>query len=284
MYSKILLATDLSDVSELLVEHLPNLIEVGLKEVVLVHVINIQDAGGLSGKLRQHDKESLKRQKVKLEQQGIRVRVRAPIGFPSYEINKIACREKVSLIVIGSHGRSLAREVVLGGTGEQIVRDAKKPILIMKLNIGRKQRCYLHCRNIFKTILYPTDFSNNAEKVLPYIRKAVDAGCRKVILLHVQEEHKIKPHLADRLEEFNKIDKDRLNRIKKELLHLGIKEVKTIVEVGKTIPIILRVSESEKVCLIALGARGRSLLEEIFIGGTATNVIRHARMPVLFIT
>ena len=30
MYSKVLLANDLSDVSKLLIEHLPNLIEVGL--------------------------------------------------------------------------------------------------------------------------------------------------------------------------------------------------------------------------------------------------------------
>ena len=54
MYSKVLLAVDLSDVSELLVDHLPNLIKAGLEEVVLVHVINIRDTG-YSEELKNHD-------------------------------------------------------------------------------------------------------------------------------------------------------------------------------------------------------------------------------------
>ena len=251
---------------------------------MLVHVVNIRDAGGLSGKFQEHGKKTLEQQKTKLEQKGIKTKVEVPIGFPSYEINEIADKENVSLIMIGSHGKSLAKEVLLGGTGEQIIRDARKPVLIMKLNIKEGEGCSLFCENIFKSILYPTDFSNDAEKVFPYIKKALDGGCEKIVLLHVQEEHKIKPHLENRLDEFNRIDQDRLDRIKKELLDLGAKDVKTIIEMGKTIPIILKVSESEDICLIALGARGRSLFGEIFIGSTANNVARHAKMPVLFIT
>lgn len=284
MYSKVLLATDLSEVSDLLIGHLPNLIKVGLKEVVLVHVVNIRDVGGLSGKFKRHTEKEIKKYQKILEQKGVKTKIKVPIGFPSYEINEIADKEKVSLIMIGSHGKSVAREILLGGTGEQIIRDSRRPVLIMKLNIKEGEGCSLYCENIFESILYPTDFSNNAEKVLPYIAKAIDAGCKKVVLLHVQEEHKIKPHLEHRLEEFNKIDQDRLDRIKKELLDLGVKEVKIVIELGKTIPIILRVSEAENLCLIALGARGRTLLEEVFIGSTANNIVRHAKMPVLFVT
>jgi len=284
MYSKVLLAIDLSDVAELLVDHLPNLIKVGLKEVVLVHVVNTREAGDYSEKLQEHDKEFLEKQKLKLNQKGVKVKVEVPIGFPSYEINEIAEEEKVSLIMIGSHGKGFVKEMIMGSTGEQIIRDARKPVLIIKLNVKEGEKCCIYCENIFKSILYPTDFSNDAEKVLPYIKKAIDAGCEKVLLLHVQEEHKIKPHLEDRLDEFNKIDQDRLDRIKKELIDLGAKDVKTIIEMGKTIPIILKVSEAEDACLIALGARGRSLFGEIFIGSTANNVARHAKMPVLFVT
>lgn len=284
MYSKVLLAVDVSEVSKLLVGHLPNLLRVGLKEVVLVHVVNLREAGDFSEQLKEHDKKFLDSQKKRLERKGIKVKVKVPIGFPSYEVNKIANEEKASLIIIGSHGKSLLKEMILGSTGEQIIRDARKPVLIMKIDIKEGGGCSLSCKNIFKAILYPTDFSNDAEKVLPYVKKALDAGCKKVVLLHVQEEHKIKPHLESRLDEFNKIDQDRLDRIKKELLGLGAKNVKTVIEMGKTIPIILKVSEAEGTCLIALGARGRSLFGEIFIGSTANNVVRHAKMPVLFVT
>lgn len=283
MYSKILLATDLSERSTLIVEHLPNLIKVGLQEVVLVHVVNIEYTGGLSEMLQEHDKKTLEQQKAKLEKSGIKVKIEVPLGFPSYEINKIADSENVSLIMIGSHGKSLTKEIILGCISEQIIRDARKPVIVMKVNI-EERKCGIYCENIFKKILYPTDFSDDAEKVLPYIVKALDAGCEQIILLHVQEEHKIKPHLESRLEEFNKIDQDRLNRIKNELLDSGAKNIKTIIEMGKTIPIILKVSESEKASLVALGARGRSLFGEIFVGSTANNVVRYAKMSVLFVS
>ncbi|MGA1869530.1 MAG: universal stress protein [bacterium] len=283
MYSKILLATDLSASSELLVKCVINLVTLGLREVVLVHVVSLRNAGDLSKRVQAHDKELIEKQKKRLEKKGIRVKVEVPIGFPSYEINEIAEKEDVSLIMIGSHSRSLIRDIILGSEGEQIIRDAKKPVLIMKFNVKEGRIAGVFCKNIFKTILYPTDFSDDAERVLPYIKKAFDAQCERIILLHVQEEQRIKPYFENRLKEFNRLDQARLERIKNELVGAGAVNVKTIVQTGKTIPLILKISEEEKCTLIALGARGRTLLGEIFIGSTANNVARHAKMSVLFI-
>lgn len=283
MYSKILLATDLSASSELLVKCVINLVTLGLQEVVLVHVVSLRDAGDLSEKVQEHDKELIEKQKKRLEKKGIRVKVEVPIGFPSYEINEIAEKENVSLIMIGSHSRSLIRDIILGSEGEQIIRDAKKPVLIIKFKVKEGRIAGVFCKNIFKTILYPTDFSDDAVRVLPYIKKALDAGCKRVILLHVQEEQRIKPHLENRLKEFNRLDQARLEEIKDELAEAGAMNVKIIVQTGKTIPLILKISEEEECTLIALGARGRTLLGEIFIGSTANNVARHAKMSVLFI-
>lgn len=284
MYSKILFATDLSEVSERIIEHLPNLLKVGLQEVVLVHVVSIRDTGDFAWKLQAHDQTILNAQKATLEQHGINIKVEVPVGLPSMEINDIAEKENVSLIMVGSHGRSLVSKILLGRTSEQIIRDARKPVLIMKLTPEEQPGCHLYCDNIFHAILYPTDFSDDAEKVLPYIKQGINGGCEKIVLLHVQEEHRIKPHLESRLEEFNQIDQDRLDRIKKELVEAGAKNVKTRIELGKAVPTILQVAEEEDCCLIALGARGRSLWGEIFIGSTANNVTRYAKCPVLFVT
>lgn len=284
MYSRILLATDLSNVSMLMIEHIPNLIPIGLKEILLVHVVDIRHAGGLARKLEAHDHERLEKERMLLAGYGLEVSVSTPIGIPSCEIKEIAEKERVSLVMIGSHGVGISQKLILGSTSEEVIRDAKRPVLIMKVDMKKGEGCSFACDNVFRTILYPTDFSNNAEKVLPYIKNSVDAGCEKVVLLHVQEERRIKPHLEHRLEEFNKIDQDRLDRIKVELLDLGVKEVKTMIKLGKTIPIILSVSEEEDACLIALGSRGRTLLEEVFIGSTANNIVRYARKPVLFVT
>lgn len=283
MYSKILFATDLSEVSERIIEHLPNLLNIGLQEVILVHVVNIRDTGDLAWKLQAHDQALLDAQKAKLAQHGLNVKVEVPLGLPSMEINAIAEKENVALIMVGSHGRNWMSKILLGRTTEQIIRDARKPVFIMKLTPEEQPGCHLYCDNIFHSILYPTDFSDDAEKVLPYIKQAINGSCERIVLLHVQEEHRIKPHLEHRLEEFNQIDQDRLDRIKKELLEAGAKNVMTRLELGKAVPTILQVAIEEDCCLIALGARGRSLFGEIFIGSTANNVARHAKCPVLFV-
>jgi nucleotide-binding universal stress UspA family protein len=41
---------------------------------------------------------------------------------------------------------------------------------------------------MFEKILYPTDFSDVAQKALTYIKKLKDSGARHVVILHVIDE------------------------------------------------------------------------------------------------
>ena len=41
---------------------------------------------------------------------------------------------------------------------------------------------------MFEKILYPTDFSDVAEKALTYIKRLKDSGAREVVVLHVIDE------------------------------------------------------------------------------------------------
>jgi len=40
--------------------------------------------------------------------------------------------EKVSLIVIGSHGKTNIKEMLMGSVSEKVVRRAKNPVLVIK--------------------------------------------------------------------------------------------------------------------------------------------------------
>jgi muramoyltetrapeptide carboxypeptidase LdcA involved in peptidoglycan recycling len=40
--------------------------------------------------------------------------------------------EKVSVIVIGSHGKTNLEEMFLGSVSEKVIRQSKKPVLIIK--------------------------------------------------------------------------------------------------------------------------------------------------------
>lgn len=56
---------------------------------------------------------------------------RIEVGIPLREILKVE-EEDVSVIAIGSHGKSNLQEMFLGSVSEKVARKCKKPILIIK--------------------------------------------------------------------------------------------------------------------------------------------------------
>lgn len=58
------------------------------------------------------------------------------VGVPSAEINKFAEENSVDLIVMGTHGWTGFRHLILGSTAENVVRTAKCPVLTVKSSDG----------------------------------------------------------------------------------------------------------------------------------------------------
>jgi nucleotide-binding universal stress UspA family protein len=67
-----------------------------------------------------------------LREVGFQVRTMVKTGVPLREILETEQRENVSLIVIGSHGKSNLEEVLLGSVSEKLIRKCAKPILVIK--------------------------------------------------------------------------------------------------------------------------------------------------------
>ena len=53
-------------------------------------------------------------------------------GIPLREILRTEEEESVSVIVIGSHGRTNLEEIFLGSVSEKVIRKCKKPVLVIK--------------------------------------------------------------------------------------------------------------------------------------------------------
>ena len=126
---------------------------------------------------------------------------------------------------------------------------------------------------MFEKILYPTDFSDVAEKALTYIKKLKDSGAREVVVLHV-----IDIRGGDRLhrflgeEKFKALEKSReeetqrhFRGIAKELEEAGFK-VTLRSETGIPVREILRVEKEEDVSAVVIGSHGMSNLQELFLG------------------
>jgi universal stress protein A len=63
---------------------------------------------------------------------GVEIAVQVKEGVPFVEIIRTAEREKADLIVMGSHGRTGVRHLLIGSVAERVVRKASCPVLVLK--------------------------------------------------------------------------------------------------------------------------------------------------------
>ena len=144
MFKKILYPTDFSDVSKKAIDYIKQLRERGAEMVIVLHVINQrgmqaieQYASGNSMEIEQRITDDAKQQiKViedELKKSGFKVKSMILTGIPVREILKAEEEEEnVSVIVIGSHGKSNLEEIFLGSVSEKVSRKCKSPVLIVK--------------------------------------------------------------------------------------------------------------------------------------------------------
>jgi len=143
MFKKILYPTDFSDVSKKALNYILQLKEAGAKEVVVLHVIDQKGidaisryaAGGAEPMIREITKEAReegKRIEKELMERGFIVKLRIETGVPLKEILKVEDEEKVSAIIIGSHGKTNLQEMFLGSVSEKVIHRSKNPVLVVK--------------------------------------------------------------------------------------------------------------------------------------------------------
>lgn len=150
MFRKILYPTDFSDCAVKALEYVKKLKEAGTEEVVVVHVMDVREMATMATgvawpgettvayelevqeMMRANAEKKLEAVKMEIENEGLKVSVKTPDGFPFKEILKIVEGEDVSLTVLGSHGKSNVREMLLGSVSEKVIRGSKRPVLVVK--------------------------------------------------------------------------------------------------------------------------------------------------------
>jgi len=69
---------------------------------------------------------------AKLRPQGITVEIEVVEGYPATAIEEEAARRQVDLIVIGTHGHTGLKHLLLGSVAERVVQKAPCPVLTVK--------------------------------------------------------------------------------------------------------------------------------------------------------
>ena len=287
MFAKTLIATDSSPASMAVAGCAGKLFELGTRDCVLAHCFDVREHVAFPDQIKAYIEERMETQKILLERHGFRTTVAVEPGVPAKVLPRIAAERHCSLIALGSHGTNLASDLFLGSTASEVLHQASQPVLLFRLNIDRltgQPVCRDSSSPLIRHIVFATDFSDHAAWAFEYVRDMAACGAGRVTLLHVQDKAKLSLHGAERMKEFDRIDRARLNGLKNRLpdarsLLTGIQ-----VRHGSPAQRILQTASSLNASLLVLGSRGRGYVNELFLGSVSYRVARHAECAVLVIS
>jgi nucleotide-binding universal stress UspA family protein len=190
------------------------------------------------------------------------------------QIQDVVKDEDIDLIVVGTHGRSGIRKVVLGSVAEEIFRHASCPVL----TVGPCAPPEAALNTAHEHVLFATDFSPESLEALPFALRTSREQHAKLTLLHVVE------HLSGEAA----LDTERiisfLEQRLRELLPAHYEgEYECRVEVGAIEEAILDVAEQEHVNVIMLGLKSPATYVDHLGWLHAYRIVRSACCPVLTI-
>lgn len=138
-----------------------------------------------------------------------------------------------------------------------------------------------------KKILFPINFAENFETLLPWVSTFTDKFGATLYVLYVTQDLKefssfYVPHgnIQSFQEEAVKAAQQKMGAVAKEFFKQFAK-VETRVAIGKPAEKILEVAKQEDVDLIIMGTHGRKGLEYTIFGSVCREVIRGAACPVV---
>ncbi len=289
MLNRILLASDLSPASDSVVNCAIGFKRIGVQQVVLCHALGLRHYDVLKYPMIREAEPKLFAQKRILEQQGLETFIEIPSGIPSEEMNRLAEEKDVSLIVIGSHGESQARHLLFkfGSVASEVLHSHKRPLLMVRTKVAENEKgeiCVLEsCTDFRENVLYATDFSETAHRAFMHVEEIVRRGCKKVTLMHVQDSTRIEKYLKQKLDEFNKIDRERLDMLKNKLEEMGARTINIKIPYGNPTAEILQELHHDVYSLVVMGSQGRGFIQEVFLGSVSHNIAREAATSVLLI-
>ena len=167
-------------------------------------------------------------------------------------------RTRPGLVVMPMQSRAGFSRFFLGSVTEEVVRNARVPVLAMRDPGSRAPSPY-------RVVLVASDLSGASRGVFP--AAAILAACfgARVVAVHVVPDAKVRPQ-PEHVRAFLRPD---------------FEGASIRIEDGSPWRAIVRAAEEEKADLIAVARHGADSLGEGILGSTTDRILRHAPCPVL---
>lgn len=287
MFNKALICMESRSNSPELATCISGLLNLGIKECLVTQFLTYSEAVAASvsiaeGELQQYV-EGLRQQ---LQEAGFAAEAKTVAGTSHREAYRLAEEHGCDLVVVECRYDTIAGEMLAGGVAASVIHHMTVPTLVVRLEVsdahGGKRVRSKPC-DLTGHALFPTDFSENADHAFAYLEELASNGLKHVTLMHVQDNVRIDPHLRDRLDEFNALDRERLNNLEARLLKKGAITVETRLSYGNPSVEILNAVRDTNPSLVVMGSQGRGFVTELFLGSVSHNMVRLSPVPILLI-
>jgi nucleotide-binding universal stress UspA family protein len=199
------------------------------------------------------------------------------------EIVRLATALPADFVVMGTHGISGFKQLLLGSVTERVLREAPCPVLTVPPGVARQPPSTAS----LAPVVCAVDFSPSSAPALANAVSIARKAGGRLILLHAlewfdEEVEALSP--GGTTHGFPTSEEDARQGLE-ELLTAGALACEPELVVGHGSPAgeVLRIVRESDAGLIVLGVRGRSALDRTIFGSTAQRVVREAPCPVLTI-
>jgi nucleotide-binding universal stress UspA family protein len=180
---------------------------------------------------------------------------------PYEDIVRHALKNNVDMIIMGTHGKTEMKRLMMGSVTALVIGHAPCKILVLPLNAK------VECKNI----LIATDGSKYSEAAASEALGIAKRCQSSLIVISV----------ASSDEEIASA-KDNVNKVTVAAEKEGIKTA-AIVTTGKPYEAIIETSKKNKADFIIVGSHGRTGLARLLMGSVTERVIGHAEVAVLVV-
>jgi nucleotide-binding universal stress UspA family protein len=207
-------------------------------------------------------------------------------GEPAEALIDYTQKKGIDLVIMMSHGRSGIMPWAMGSTANKIIQKSKVPVLMIRAEqaVSRQRPV-----QVFKNILIPLDGSALGEAALDLTKTIAHAMKSKVILLFVVETveyvHSIggPDHFVYSEMQVEKMKKDATQYLGKVQEQFDGGNVQLMLRTGEPAREIIRLSDEEKVSIVAMSSHGKTGITRWMMGSTSSKILHAGKTPLLLV-
>ncbi len=194
------------------------------------------------------------------------------VGNPADAIVEAA--QNFDLIVMTTHGRTGFSRLIMGSVAEKVIRFAPVPVVVVEDGSRVKP---------LKKILLTTDFSDYSLKAVPFAKSIAEASGAHLDITHVISFEQfgsipqIQAATDTRKKQMRELVDERFGDMKGKVSGDVVSTRKSIHEK------ITEIADSGDYNLVVMATIGRTGLEYLRLGSTASNIVRHVETAVFTI-